>query len=334
MPHYAYIAVIDNFMRKLLSILLFVFLSNGSFGSCAGDDRTLTEMLFQGKAGTIFTCEILEYPIMVKRSDYQTDYTATAKIIKVFFGKVDSNIVTLRVGLPHVDAGNIYLVYTSGIDNIFSFGYQCDTRSKEVTYHSDVQNELIILQQFSDIFKQKSTGSFSFVNANNVVLAKGQYNNGEAIEIWQHFYDSGNIKAVYDLSKNSISQYKPNGFIKSRSTINGNIRFSEQFSDSLNGQYTFTSRAVTNDSISISTSVRYYDNGEPMEEYSTVYITRKHGGTISTGKTGDYKEYHENGNIKIEGYFKEGRRIGFWKWYNENGVFYTEFDYKDGSGAQ
>lgn len=322
-------------MRKLLSILLFVLLSYSSFGSCAGDDRTLTEMLFQGKAGTIFTCEILEYPIIVKRSDDVQDYTATAKIIKIYFGKVDSNIITLRVGLPYVKAGDIYLVYSSGIDNIFSFGYHyCDIRSKEVTYHSEVQNELIILQQFSDIFKQKSTGSFAFVNSNNVVLAKGQYKGGEAIGVWQHFYDNGNLKAEYDLDKNITSQYAPNGFIKGRNTINGNIGFYEHFSDSINGQLTFTGKEVKKDSVTVMTVVSYYDNGSIKEISGQINITRINYGAFSTGKSGEYKEYYENGNLRLEGNYKTGKRIGLWKWYHENGAFYTEFDYKDGSGAQ
>jgi len=41
--------------------LLFVALCKSSFGSCAGDDRTLTEMLFQGKVGAIFTCKVLSF---------------------------------------------------------------------------------------------------------------------------------------------------------------------------------------------------------------------------------------------------------------------------------
>ncbi len=328
------VGVIDNLMKTLLNILLFVLLSHSSFGSCAGDDRTLTEMLFQGEAGTIFTCKVLDYPIMVTRSDNSIDATATAKIITVYFGEIDSNVITLRVGLPSVTVGMTYLVYTSGSGNNFSYGDYCDRRSKEVTNNPEVQNELLILKQFSDILKDKSSGSFTFVNSKNVVLSKGQYKKDEAIGIWQHYYDNGNIKAEYDLNKNSISQYSPNGFIKSRSSVNGNIRFSELFSDSLNGQYTITSRAVNNDSVSVATAVRYYDSGGLMAEYSTVYITRKQGGTYTTGKSGEYKEYYENGKIKLEGYYKTGKRIGLWKWYHEDGAFNTDFDYKDGSGAQ
>ena len=250
-------------MRTLLTILLFVGLYKSSWGCCVGDDRTLTERLFQGKAGTIFTCKVLTfstptYPdnTIVDRSDGSIDGTATAEIVSVYFGKVDTNIITLRAG-SYLTVGNTYLIYSRGSGRVFGFGGDCDRWSKQITDNPTITNELLILKQFSDILKNKTSGQFTFTNSKNIVVAKGQFKKGVATKTWQHFYDNGIIKAEFDLIKN-----------------------------------------------------------------------------ITSGKTGVYKEFYENGNLKLQGQYQTDKRIGLWKWYHENGEFNTESDYKDGMGRQ
>jgi hypothetical protein len=258
--------VIGNYMKTLITILLFIGLCKSSFGCCALDDRSLTEILFQGQPGTIFTCKVLTFSrptnpnnIQDFRSDGSIDGTATAEIITVYFGKVDTNIVTLRAG-SNLTVGLTYLIYTSGSGRVFGFGGNCDRRSKQVTDIPETINELLILKQFSDIFKNKTSGRFTFTNSKNIIVAKGKFKQGKPIKTWQHYYDNGNIK-------------------------------------------------------NLSTQVN---------------INRKDGGSYSTGKSGEYKEYYENGNLKLQGNYKTGKRIGLWRWYHENGDFKTEFDYKDG----
>jgi antitoxin component YwqK of YwqJK toxin-antitoxin module len=327
-------------MKTLLTILLFIGLYKSSLGCCAGDDRTLTEMLFQGKPGTIFTCKVLTfsiptYPdnIIVSSSDGSIDGTATAEIVTVYFGKVDTNVVTLRAG-SYLTVGMTYLIYTGGSGRVFGFGGNCDRWSKQVTDNPATTNELLILKQFAGIFKNKTAGDFTFTNSKNIVLAKGQFKKGKPIKLWQHFYDNGTIKAEFDLTRNITSQYSANGFIKSRSTVNENIGFYEQFSDKVNGKLTFTDREVKNDTGLVMTVSEYYDNGNIKNLSSQVNINSKGGGSYSTGKTGEYKEYYENGNLKLLGQYRTDKRIGLWKWYHENGEFNAEFDYKDGTGGQ
>ena len=138
----AYKRVIGNFMRTLLIILLFAGFYQSSWGCCSDDNRTLTEMLFQGKAGTIFTCKVLTfstptYPdnIIVSSSDGSIDGTAIVEIITVYFGNVDTNIVTLRAG-SYMTVGMTYLIYTGGSGRIFGFGGNCDRWSKQVKDNS------------------------------------------------------------------------------------------------------------------------------------------------------------------------------------------------------
>jgi len=326
-------------MRTLIIILLFIGLSKSSFGICTSDDRTLTERIFQGKAGTIFTCKVLTfstptYPdnMIVSNSDGSIDGTATVEIITVYFGKVDTNIVTLRAG-SYLTIGKEYIIYSGGNGRNFSFGGNCDRWSKQITDNPATTNELLILKQFSDIFKNKTSGQFIFKNHKNIILAKGRFKKGKPIKIWQHYYNNGTIKAEFNLNKNITSQYSTDGFIKSRSTVNNKIGFYEQFSSKVNGQLTFTDIEVKNDTGTVMTVSEYYDNGNKKNLSSQVNINNG-GSTYSTGKTGEYKEYYKNGNLKLQGQYKINKRIGLWKWYLENGDFNTEFDYKDGTKAQ
>jgi antitoxin component YwqK of YwqJK toxin-antitoxin module len=327
-------------MKTIITILLTIGLFYSSFGSCIEDNRNLTEILFQGKPGTIFTCKVLTfstptYPdnMIVSRSDGSIDGTATVEIVTVYFVKVDTNIVTLRAG-SYLTVGETYLIYTGGSGRIFGFGGNCDRRSKKVTENPVTTNELQTLKQFSDIFKNKFSGKFTFINSNNIVIAQGQFKKGVAIKTWKHFYDNGIAKAEFDLTKNITSQYSNNGFIKSRSTINGNIGYYEQFSEKVNGQLTFTDREVKNDTGLVMTVSEYFDNGRMKNLSSQVNINSKGGHSYSTGKTGVYKEYYENGNLKLQGQYKTNKQIGLWKRYHENGDFNTEFDYKDGAVGQ
>lgn len=297
-------------------------------------------MLFQGKSGTIFTCKVLTfstptYPdnIIVSNSDGSIDGTATVEIITVYFGNVDTNIVTLRAG-SYMKVGLIYLIYTGGSGRVFGFGGICDRWSKQVKDIPSTTNELLILKQFSDIFKNNISGQFTFKNHKNIVIAEGKFTKGKPTKVWKHYFDNGKIKAMYNLKTNTTSQYYENGFIKNRSTINKNIGFYEQFSEKINGQLTFTDKEVKKEMLTEMTVTEYYDNGNIKNISSQINIINKGGSVSSIGKTGEYKEYHENGNIKLQGQYKTDKRIGLWKWYHENGKFNTEFDYKDGTGKQ
>lgn len=266
---------------------------------------------------------------MVSSSDGSIDGTATAEIVTVYFGKVDTNIVTLRAG-SYLTVGMTYLIYTGGSGKNFSFGGNCDRWTKQITDNPATTNELSILKQFSSIFKNKTSGKFIFTNHENIVISKGQFKKGKPIKTWQHYYNNGTMKSEFDLNKNITSQYSANGFIKSRSTVNNKIGFYEQFSNKVNGQLTFTDKEVKNDTGTVMTVSNYYDNGNKKNLSSQVNIKSNGTSYYSTGKTGEYKEYYKNGNLKLQGQYNTNKRIGLWKWYHENGGYNTEFDYKSG----
>ncbi len=325
-------------MKTLLTILLLIGLNESSWGLCAEDNRTITELLFKGSPGTIFTCNVLTMTVPKSKDNIETNFacggridgTATVEIFKIYFGKVDTNIITLKTG-SYLKVGSTYLIYGYGSGRSISCGGSCDRRTKEVSGNPAVKNELQILKQFSDIFKNKSTGAFTFTNSKNGILAKGQFKNGMAINIWHHFYENGNIKSEYNLAKNIASQFSSNGFIKSKTTINKNIGIYEQFSDKVRGKIAYKSIEVDTGKEMIMENSEYYSNGNLKTLSSAAYINNK---STSTGKTGEYEEYYENGQLKLKGQYQTNKRVGLWKWYAVTGKFNTQFDYKNGSDKQ
>lgn len=340
-------------LKSLLTILLFFGLFKSSFACCASDDRTLTEKLFNGTTETIFTCEILTMtrpkddnlfmPSKEKSNGTITretigsstgniDGISTVKIIQVYFGIVDSNIITLNTG-SFLKVGETYLIYTNGYKKPFSCGGVCDRWTKQVTNSPDSKNEMKLLQQFSEIFKYKTSGNFSFANSENILLAEGKFYQGKPVKTWNHYYENGEIKSKYDIENKSTTQYSPNGFIKTHS-INGKEK-SEYltYSDKVNGRVKYKIEEIPNDTGNIMVTYSYFDNGTIENVNGQVNVNLPVGGTYAI-HTGVYEEYYDNGNVKLKGQFYHNKRIGLWKWFYANGEFNIEFDYKDGTGGQ
>jgi len=62
----------------------------------------------------------------------------------------------------------------------------------------------------------------------------------------------------------------------------------------------------------------YYENGQLMME-----------GNYKDGKlSGLWKSYYESGQLTTEGYMKDGEKYGLWKHYYENGQLEIEGEYK------
>ncbi|MFA6922914.1 MAG: hypothetical protein WC223_01550 [Bacteroidales bacterium] len=327
-------------MRIIIIISLFIGIIKVSFcSSGAEDDRTLTELLFNGQAGTIFTCKILTMTTPPKHNDNNDSIviiskdggenggTSTAKIIKVYFGVADSSVITLNTG-SFLQIGKTYLIYTNGVGTTFN----CWNRTKQITDIPDSTFEVLLVKQFSDIFKNKTTGKFSFKNAKGIMIAEGKYKKGIPVGIWKHYYDNGIIKAEYDLKNDIISQYFANGFIKNKITIIKNKDIYEAFSTKVNGQLERKAIEIKNDTGMVVQYYEYYDSGNLKNVYGYIYINL--GGSSCEGKTGTYEEYYENGKLKLKGQYDHKRRVGLWRWYYENGEFYAEYDYKDGANGE
>ena len=48
---------------------------------------------------------------------------------------------------------------------------------------------------------------------------------------------------------------------------------------------------------------------------------------IGFGQDGPFQDYYENGQLKLEGNFKNGKNDGLWKHYHENGQLKYKCEY-------
>jgi len=322
-------------MKAQVSIIILCLSFKSVFSCCAGDDRTLTELLFLGSPGSIFTCTILKS----EKNEKTGDLYSWVKVNKIYFGRVDSNIVKIRSGNMFSSVSGVslpneqqYLIYATESGNIFSCCV-CDSRSKMIKNNSTINSELNILHQFSEIFVQKKSGQFEFFKANGNRAATGLFLHGKATGEWKHYSDSNIIKSKYDLDHNITINYSKNGFKDSKVTISNEEAIREKYSNKVNDRIKFKSIEIKNDSGMTIQFYDYFENGNLKQVYSQIYINVQ-GGSTSGGKTGKYEEYYKNGTSKLSGEYSKNRRIGVWTWYFENGEYNTRFDYKNGEEPQ
>lgn len=261
------------------------------------------------------------------------DGTATAQIIRVYFGKVDTNVITLKTGSSLL-VGKSYLIYSGAEGRVFYCGGSCDERTHEITNSPEDLSELKILEQFADIYKNKKSGKYTFLSATKIVLASGEFKKGVPVKTWKHYFYDGALKIEQDLEAKSKKIYLANGLMLVHNVEYKDSSVSLAYSNVVSGRLDYRWVTFPNSKGFVLTMYEYYPNGNLKLCESTVYVNEKGGGTGTDGKTGRYIEGFENGNLKVAGAMNKTKRIGLWKWYNEDGSFNAEFDYKDGTGNQ
>ena len=65
---------------------------------------------------------------------------------------------------------------------------------------------------------------------------------------------------------------------------------------------------------------------EEVEEKDGLYYIQN----TDTLYSGYWKKYYPNGEVEVEGNFKEGKKDGYWFYYYDDGSKQRELDYKDG----
>lgn len=330
--------------KKLLQIffcaLIILFSVSSVFSKCVYDDRTITELLFRDFHGTIFTCKILS------DTKKQNGYWLTrAKITEVFFGKVDSQIVNLNSNYissqygRFLKTGQQLLIFTQSYGvNRFDCCNECDKWFKEID-SPGVKNEIKIIKQFAEIFREKKTGEYIFYYDKKIIAARGSFKDGTANGDWMHFYKNGYTKSwIIDFETNYFIKYNDHGF---------NEYFHWETKDSITEVFLsekvlllkqttpYEKKIVTypNDSGKITTTYEYSDSATLIKISSKIRINQKQGGYFE-GYTGNYREYFESGKLHLAGQYKMNKRVGVWKWYDETGNETAEYDYKDGAGKQ
>ncbi|MEE8578163.1 MAG: hypothetical protein V3T31_12995, partial [candidate division Zixibacteria bacterium] len=70
----------------------------------------------------------------------------------------------------------------------------------------------------------------------------------------------------------------------------------------------------------------YYPDSTLQEHYQTVY----YGGNESTGKTGFYRSYYENGKLEWDGQYGPGGKVDTWVRWDSTGYRAEEVTFVEG----
>jgi antitoxin component YwqK of YwqJK toxin-antitoxin module len=123
------------------------------------------------------------------------------------------------------------------------------------------------------------------------------------------FYRNGKKKSVLNLvqgQKNGLyKEFHANGQLKKEVTYKNNMKLGEE--------------------------KNYFSNGQLESKLS--YIQKEYP-SYSAVIDGQAIYYHENGNLKVEGEYKEGQKVGEWKYLNNDGsIDYIEYDKEQRFGS-
>ncbi len=319
-------------------VLMIAVKTVGNISCSIIDDRTLTERLFWSTKGTIFTCKWLSSESNPKKNTLQI----TALVTEVFFGSIDRDTIILTTGTPDDDidlrnkpkdtiiktnmTGNIpMLVYTVGSGHIFSYGGTGDHESKGIDNGKGVLNELDLLRQFSSIIHNKKSGNFRFYNSSKIIVAEGNYKKGSPVGDWKHYYDDGTLKTENDIKHKMTKTYTQRGLITSFEQTYKDSTVQIAYRDGLPKQKILT---IRNDNMNLTEWTEYSGGGRLQQVKNFLKTKSKVSGSPWVDKPARFIQYYGNGNIKADGFYIIEKVVGLWKFYNEDGSFDYEYEFK------
>ncbi len=198
---------------------------------------------------------------------------------------------------------------------------------KKITNEKEVVRELEILSELYDIITHRLTCKYVMLGANNHKLAEGSFKNGERVKKWKFYYpDRGKIKAEYNFTDNSITQYNVN---RSKNSITSkNEEISYQYD--ANNKHRLVQKWITTKKEygKLISSFKYYDNGKLQEQYAAKLLGNDKDG-YRTDVNVNLQLYYANGKIKAKGEFVDHDNTGTWCFYDEKGKYLGEKIYQD-----
>lgn len=139
---------------------------------------------------------------------------------------------------------------------------------------------------------------------NGLLKKEGYYKNDNKVSSWKDYYDTGQLKKIYTFdNKGQLSGIEENY------SINGNLI--SETKPAKGGGLLYK---------------RIYDNGNIQLAYSLIPSKNKKHFI----KNGGYKEYYENGVIKIESLYSDNELTFIWKQYYISGEKEWEVAYENG----
>ncbi len=187
-------------------------------------------------------------------------------------------------------------------------------------------------------------GKWIDFHSNGQIHYKGQFKNNEPVGEFLYYSEDGNLFAKNKYSKNGVMEseiYSPEGKLIAKgkyinkkkqdkweyySEEDGSIILEENYNNGYLVGKTLAYLSGTQFVIEETEYVngkknglysRYYDNGVPMVE--AYYVNDK--------LNGSYIQYYPNGIVKEEGIFKDGAKVGEWRYYDISGELVSTDNY-------
>lgn len=253
---------------------------------------------------------------------------------------------------------SIYIIYSQ---NDTGYVQSYFGNSKQFKATPVIKNEIEILKTFNNIFNEKKSGHFIFKDDKGNLLARGNYKKGKLSGVWKNYDSKGSLVSWEDFRQDVYKSYYINGNVKEKIKKYKDSTVTEYYNNNSKSELSAKTVTIKNDSGHSAIIYDYDKNGSIQSKHgeltveklrTTAKMTRYNGlyyefypnGNIKTiseykfhpedYRCGIYKEYYPTGNIKLDAHIFNARRVACWTWYNKDGTFWAEWDYKDGKAPQ
>ncbi|HFA49130.1 MAG TPA: hypothetical protein ENJ95_08940, partial [Bacteroidetes bacterium] len=335
-----------------LTLFLFVFLPKILLACCVADPYNLTELLNDPNEGrSIFTCRV-DSSFM----DPDQSYINYATVIQVFRGKNIRQNIKLYTGAKNSSAGGRllkpgqeFLIFSTSKDG-YNFGaFVCDQFSQTVDDRiSSYGDRLPVVQEYFRLQKKKYSGEVLFRIGKDTV-GVGEFKLGKPHGKWKHYsphYRGNRLKSEVQYFEGKLDgtniYYTSYGAVKVDKivrSIKGRTVHEKKYKNQKDKSFLLyeTIYSKSKNGETLKHVVTYFDEINKSAEYTEAYtgIKRMASMWVNSYKQGQYKSYYENGQLKEEGEYYRGAKIGNWGFYNEDGDKKEErfFEFPDTSLA-
>jgi antitoxin component YwqK of YwqJK toxin-antitoxin module len=176
----------------------------------------------------------------------------------------------------------------------------------------------------------KENGESSFYYPNGALKTKGLYVDGLKQGNWFFYYDNGSLKSTpsYQAGRR-IGLYKTyyaNGKLESASEYDKNCQLISVYDYYEDSKFQWSIEKIKNSKLYLNKT--FYPNGQLADEF-TSQINIDDKGTDHSVQDGQIKRYYENGTLKCDGFYDNGKAEGAFKFYYDTGELYAVVRYKN-----
>ena len=339
-------------MKNLLFLIAFSFFYHAGYCCCAGERYTFTEIILS-KGGRA----IIKVQVDSTWKDSKDAFVSRAYVLRTYKGEPLSKTIYIHsggnssAGGSRLKEGEQFLVVGGTNDHIHYYAFVCDSFSRHLDsrrhrYREWSLDHLEAVNHFFDKLESNYTGEIE-IKAKNLLYAKGKMINGMPDGEWIHytakkdsegeiktkwkskaFYKNGNLHGQnFDrqlFQKYTIESHYTDGLLDkqiSYNTRNDNLKkiFQEDNYQRNDGLiYKHQLRWASQDTLSIEKSIVFFDSE---------YKYKRSPFKIPEILHGINKRYTSDGLLKSEGNYFYGAKVGWWTYFDEEGMMKSEIEY-------